>query len=107
MQDFGVEDPAGKLALVTVAAAAAYRLWLRLRHDNRTDRAEAREHAAEGDVIDVLREEVERILGRVRALEDELKDERVARYAAERRGAELQMRVETLERRLRDLGHDP
>lgn len=107
MEEFQIGDPAGKLALLTVTVAAIWKLWLRLRHDNRTDKAEAREHAAEGDVITVLREEVARLSETVQALAQDIEGERRLRYAAEREAAELRGRVDQLERRLRDLGHTP
>lgn len=105
--EFNLDDPAGKLALLTVTVAAIWKLWLRLRHDSREDRAEAREHAAEGDVITVLREEVARLSETVQALAQDIEEERRLRYAAEREAAELRGRVDQLERRLRDLGHTP
>lgn len=107
MEPFQIDDPAGKLALLTVTFAAIWKLWLRLRHDNRTDRAEARGHVAEGDVITILREEVGRLSGTVQRLAEDIEEERRLRYAAEREAAILRARVDQLERRLRDLGHTP
>lgn len=107
MQEFQIDDPAGKLALLTVTLAAIWKLWLRFKHDTREDRAEAREHAAEGDVITVLREEVARLSETVQHLAQDIEEERRLRYAAEREVVDLRARVSHLEQRLRDLGHAP
>lgn len=90
-----------------MAAFALWKLWLRLKQDDRSDKAAAREHHAEGDVITVLREEVARLADAVRFLREQAEYERRLRYAAEHRSDELQTRVEQLERRLRELGHTP
>lgn len=107
MTEFGVDDPAGKLALLTVTVAAIWKLWLRLRHDSREDRAEAREHAAEGDVITVLREEIARLSSAVDTLSSSLDEERRLRFELEQRALALRVRVDQLEAKLRSLGHDP
>lgn len=101
------DNEATWVTAISFAAFAIWKLWLRIRHEGRNDRAEAREHAAEGDVIVVLREEVSRLADSVRRLEEEREDERKARYAAERNAQQLQRRVEVLELRLRSLGHEP
>lgn len=100
MVELPVDDPAGKAALLTVIAAAVWKVYLRLKSDHRTDKAESRVHQAEGDVIETLREEVERLAKSVERLSAELEKERDARWAAEARIAEL-------EHQLRGLGHTP
>lgn len=114
MNDLGVPDPAGKAALLTVIAAALWKLWLRLRHDTRADKGEAREHEAKDNVfggfeqvIEQLRDEVERLGTTVKSMSVELAEEREARIAAEATAQDLRHRVGVLERRLRDLGHTP
>lgn len=101
------DNEAGWLAAIGLLASVLWKIWLRLRHDTRADTSEARGHAAEGDVISVLREEVSRISERVRSLEEDLEHERTKRYAAEREARTLQARVDALEQRLRGLGHEP
>lgn len=101
------ENEAGWLTAISFAGFALWKLWLRVRQDDRGDKAAAREHAAEGDVIAVLREEVQRLADGVRDLGEQIEEERRLRFTAEQRAAQLQMRVETLERRLRSLGQTP
>lgn len=101
------DNEAGWATAVALLASVLWKVWLRLKRDTREDKAETREHAAEGDVITVLREEVARISERVRSLEHDLEHERTKRYAAEREARTLQSRVDALEQRLRNLGHEP
>lgn len=89
------------------AAFAVWKLWLRVRHESRGDKAEAREHAAEGEVLTVMRNEIERLATMVKDMGAEIETERSARHEAERRAAALQWRVELLEQRLRNLGQTP
>lgn len=100
MIELPVDDPAGKAALLTVTAAAVWKIYLRLKSDHRNDKAESRVHDAEGDVIETLRGEVERLAKSVARLSEELDKERESRWAAEARIAEL-------EHQLRSLGHTP
>lgn len=109
-----LEDPVGKYALLAMIAAAAWKIWLRLKQDTRNDRSEVREHKAHGSivteydkVVETLREEVSRLAQTLDKLSEELGEERKERYAAEQRSRALQERVETLERKLRALGHTP
>lgn len=102
-----IEDNAGIVSGVVFLIVVIWKAWLRFRRDNRDDSAEARDHRAEGDVVELLREEVQRLAASVRMISDALEMERAARYAAERLARELQGRVEILERRLRELGHTP
>lgn len=109
-----VDDPAGKLALATVAAAGVWKLILRMRHEHREDRVESRTFDVTGgiaksyvELIEQLRTEVDRLSADQRELKAALDEERIARYNAERIARDLRGRVETLEARLRDLGHDP
>ena len=105
-----LDDPIGRYALlVMIAAAAVWKIWLRLKQDTRADKSEARDYRARGDivgeydkVVETLREEVERNARNVERLSRELHDERTARFAAERLVSELQERIEYLERRLRE-----
>ncbi len=97
----------GWIAAILFLASVLWKVWLRIKRDSREDRAETREHAAEGDVITVLRDEIARISERVRALEGDLEHERAKRYIAERQSASLQTRVDALEHRLRTLGEEP
>lgn len=101
------ENEAGWLTALSFAGFALWKLWLRVRQDDRSDKAAAREYNAEGDVITVLREEVARLADGLRFVREQLDDERRLRYHAERQALELQARVEQLERRLRELGHTP
>ena len=101
------DNEAGWLAAIGLLASVLWKVWLRLRHDTREDSSGAREHAAQGDVITLLREEVERLAASVTKLSEELNEERRLRYETERRAAALQDRVDALERRLRGLGHTP
>lgn len=112
MSDFPpLDDPAGKAALLTVIAAAVWKAWLRIKHDSRTDKAESREHAAEGNIagtydaiLKQLRDEVERLAGMVKSLSEELDEERNARHEAQLLAGQLQLRVESLENRLKQAG---
>lgn len=101
------DNPATILTGLAFLGFVLWKTWLRLRHDARGDQSEAREHEAEGDVIEVLRAEVRRCADSVRAISEELATEREARYEAERISRELRARVDILERRLRELGHTP
>ena len=101
------DNEAGWAAALGLLASVLWKVWFRMRRDNREDRAETREHAAEGDVIAVLRTEIARISERVHTLEEDLEHERTKRYAAEREARTLQARVDALEHRLRALGHEP
>lgn len=103
-----VDDPVGRYALLAMIAAAAWKIWLRLKHDARADKSEAREHQARGDivseydkVVDTLREEVERLAHTVARLSTELEQERRARQQAELRANQLQERLDYVERQLR------
>lgn len=100
MVELPVDDPAGKAALLTITAAAIWKIYLRLKSDNRTDKAESRVHEAEGDLIETLREEVERLGNAVRELSLDLNAERKARWHAE-------SRISILESQIRSLGHVP
>jgi len=100
MIELPVDDPAGKAALLTVIAAAVWKIYLRLKSDHRNDKAESRVHQAEGDVIETLREEVERLAKSVEKLSTDLEKERELRWAAE-------ARISELEHQLRSLGHNP
>lgn len=102
-----LDDPVGRYALLAMIAAAAWKIWLRLKQDTRVDRSDAREHRSRGHiveeydkVVDTLREEVARLAANLDRLSHELNDEREARYTAERRAAILQERVDFLERRV-------
>lgn len=101
------DNPGTLLTGLAFLGFVLWKAWLRLRHDARGDNAEARDHAAEGDVIAVLRSEVKRLADQMRVLSEALDEERNARYDAEKEARELRERVEILERRLRDLGHTP
>lgn len=102
-----IEDNAGLVSGLAFVILVVWKAWLRFRRDNRDDSAEARDHRAEGDVVELLREEVKRLAASVRVISEALEMERAARYAAERLAREVQARVEILERRLRELGHTP
>ena len=93
-----LDDPVGRYALLAMIAAAAWKIWLRLKQDTRVDRSDAREHRARSDVVETLREEVARLSQSVDRLSGELDSEREARYAAERRSHLLQERVDFLEK---------
>lgn len=95
-----LDDPVGRYALLAMIAAAAWKIWLRLKQDTRTDRSDARDHQARSDVVGTLREEVARLAQSVERLSIELDSEREARYAAERRSHLLQERVDFLEKAL-------
>ena len=106
-----LEDPVGRYALLAMIAAAAWKIWLRLKADTRSDKSDARDHRARTDivgeydkVVETLREEVERLARSVERLSRELQDERTARFAAERLAARLQERLDYLERRLHNGG---
>lgn len=101
------DNETGWAAALGLLASVLWKVWFRMRRDNREDRAETREHAAEGDVIAVLRTEIARISERVHTLEEGIEHERGMRFAAERRSLQLQTRVDALEHRLRALGHEP
>ncbi len=100
MEGLPVDDPAGKLALLTVTAAAVWKIYLRLKHDHREDKAKARTDKAEDSIIENLREEVERLAQSVRALSQQVDAERQARWKAEARIAQLEAQI-------RGLGHTP
>jgi len=100
MVELPVDDPAGKLALLTVTAAAVWKIYLRLKHDHREDKSEARTDKAEDSIIENLRAEVERLAQSVRALSEEVDKERRARWTAE-------ARIAHLEAQIRGLGHTP
>ena len=106
-----LDDPAGKVALLTVIAAAVWKIWLRLKHDSRTDKAESRDHASEDKVagaydaiLKQLRDEVARLAGTVTLLSAELDVERSARREAQFLASQLQLRVESLETKLKAAG---
>jgi len=106
-----LDDPAGKAALLTVIAAGVWKLWLRLKHDSRADKAESREHAAEDNIagtydaiLKQLRDEVARLAGTVNLLSQELDVERKARREAQYLAGQLQLRIEILETKLKDAG---
>lgn len=101
------DNEAGWATGLLMAAFALWKIWLRLRQDTRTDASSSGEHKAKDDVVKLLRDEVRRLADSVRELGEQLDEERQLRYATERRAADLQARVEVLERRLRDLGHTP
>lgn len=112
MGDFPpLDDPAGKAALLTVIAAAVWKIWLRLKHDSRNDKAESRDHASEDHItgsydaiIKQLRDEVNRLAATVSSLSLELDAERKARREAQISSVELQSRVISLENRLKAAG---
>lgn len=104
-----LDDPVGRYALLAMIAAAAWKIWLRLKQDTRVDRSDARTQQAHGavvdeydKVVDTLREEVQRLAQSVERLSRELEEERTARYDAERTARDLRDRVDYLERKLRD-----
>jgi len=101
------DNEPGWIAAILFLASVLWKVWFRAKRDSREDNAETREHAAEGDVIKVLRDEIARIYERVRTLEGDLEHERAKRYVAERQSASLQTRVDALEQRLRLLGQEP
>lgn len=107
MPPLQIDEHAGLLTGLAFLGFVLWKAWLRLRSDTRGDRAEAREHDAEGSVIAVLRDEVARLDRRVLAMSETLDEQTRARYAAERLARELSVRVETLEHKLRELGHTP
>lgn len=104
-----LDDPVGRWALLAMIAAAAWKIWLRLKADTRADRSDVRTQQAHGavvdeydKVVDTLREEVQRLAQSVERLSRELEEERTARYDAERTARDLRDRVDYLERKLRD-----
>lgn len=106
-----LDDPAGKAALLTVIAAAVWKIWLRLKHDSRNDKAESRDHASEEHIagsydaiIKQLRDEVGRLAGTVKSLSIEVDAERSARREAQLHAIELQARVISLENKLKAAG---
>lgn len=102
-----IDEHAGIVSGIAFIGFIIWKAWLRLRRDSRDDSAESRDHRAEGDVVELLREEVMRLANSVRNISEALDDERRARYAAEKLARDLKDRVEVLERRLRELGHNP
>lgn len=120
----GFEDPAGKVSLLTVLtllAAAALKVFWRLKGDSRADaagdresRADALRHEGYGAIIGQLRTEVSRLASAVDEIEQKLRDEQRARFAveqtlatetrarvvAEDKAGRLQDRVEQLEREI-------
>lgn len=102
-------DPVGRWALLAMIAAAAWKIWLRLKADTRADRSDVHAQKAHGyvvaeydKVVETLREEVERLAQSVERLSRELNEERTARYDAERTARDLRERVDYLERKLRE-----
>lgn len=96
-------DVAGLLASVGLGVAFLWKVWFRLRHDNRDDVAGARQNDGYGAIIAQLRTEVDRLGGAVNDLSTELFHERAARHRAESLAITLQGRVETLENELATL----
>lgn len=101
------EDAAGKASLITLAVALLWKIWLRLKHDRRTDKAEDREYRADdaihdgyGALLTQLRGEVDRLARSVEYLSIELAKEQALRRTGEQR-------IASLEAKLRALGIDP
>lgn len=109
-----IDENAGWLAGIVFLGSVLRKVWLRFKADSRNDKSAERDHDAEGKVlggydqlIKQLRSEVERLAISVSHMSEALDEERNARYAAESIAIELRQRIESLERRLRDLGHTP
>jgi hypothetical protein len=94
------DDMAGILAGAGLVAAFAWKVWLRLRQDNRDDTAGSRQNESYGAIIAQLRLEVDRLGAAVNEISSELMHERTARRRAESLAVTLQGRVETLEQEL-------
>ena len=103
-------ESAGVAAGVGLFAAAAWKIFLRLRSDGRndregtrSDRASERQHEGYDAIIEQLRTEVKRLGVAVDQMSGRLRREQEARYAAERTAAELRHRVLELEAEVRAL----
>lgn len=109
-----IDEPAGLLTGLAFLGFVLWKVWLRFKEDKRTDKASERAHAAEDKIVDgyealykQMRGEFARLADTVNRLSDTIDEERKLRYAAERLADELRSCVETLERRLRELGQNP
>lgn len=109
-----IDENAGWLAGIVFLGSVLWKVWLRLKSDTRGDKAAAREHDAEGNVIGgydqliaQMRKEIDRLAGQMEEMSKALSEERRERYKAERLAHDLQERVEVLESRLRELGQTP
>ena len=99
-----LQDHAGVAAALGLIAAAAWKIYLRLKSDSRNDKTDARKSESEVDqydhydsLIENLRGEVDRLAGSVGRLSRELDEERRARFAAEDLANSLKLKVEYLE----------
>lgn len=99
-----IDEHAGWLAGIIFAASVLWKVWLRFRDDKRADKAAERSHEAEGSVIGSYDRLIKQLREEVERLAKDIEEERDARYEAENQARALQIRVELLEQRLRDLG---
>lgn len=99
-----IDENAGWLAGIIFTASILWKVWLRLKADQRNDKAATREHDAEGNVIGGYDQLIKQLRAEVERLAKDIDEEREARYTAEKRSYELQRRVEILENRLHELG---
>jgi len=96
-------DVAGVLAGAGLVLAFLWKVWLRMRSDNREDTAGVRQGESYGAIIMQLRTEVDRLGAAVNDISTELVHERAARHRAESLAVTLQARVEVLEHELNTL----
>lgn len=101
---WGYEDTAVIAATTTMLAAAAWKVYFRLRKDQREDHAEAGSSKSYDAIIEQLREQVDRLAEQMTRVTADLDAERAARYTAQASEARLKIRVEVLESQVRSLG---